>query len=93
MRLTEHERNAIVNAIRQVDSTAKPYLFGSRVDDAKRGGDIDLFLISDDTSLDAKFKFLSALEKTLGERKIDLIIERSFDSAFARSIETTAQAL
>ncbi len=52
------------------------YLFGSRVDDSKKGGDIDLYIetkISEEL-FDKKIKMLSALYKTIGEQKIDLII-------------------
>lgn len=93
MRLTAIERESIVSAIKQVDSAAKPYLFGSRVDDTKRGGDIDLFIISTNPSLDTKLHILSALEKKLGERKIDLILEKGFDSPFAKTIRHQAVPL
>jgi len=46
MRLPEAERQAILNAVRSEDPDAVVYLFGSRVDDAARGGDIDLLVLS-----------------------------------------------
>ena len=54
------------------------YIFGSRVDDAKRGGDIDIYI---ETSLienifDAKLEFLTALHKAIGEQKIDLVVKK-----------------
>lgn len=60
------------------------WLFGSRVDDSKRGGDIDL-LVSPVT-LDArqqllrKIRFLVSLERRLGERKVDVVIEAPGDT-------------
>jgi len=44
MRLTEYEAASIKKAFAQSFEEGKIYLFGSRVDDAKRGGDIDLYL-------------------------------------------------
>jgi len=51
------------------------YLFGSRVDDAKKGGDIDLYLVvnNQDNLFLKKNKFLSRIKRKLGEQKIDVI--------------------
>ena len=55
---------------------SKIYLFGSRSDDTKKGGDIDLYI---ETSIsekifERKIKMLVELQKLLGEQKIDLVI-------------------
>lgn len=54
------------------------WLFGSRVDDTKKGGDIDLYIETnyDDLTLivQKKLKFLSDLTRIIGEQKIDVII-------------------
>ena len=56
------------------------WLFGSRVDDEQKGGDIDLYIepkIQDATALvDAKLKFLLEMHKVLGEQKIDVVLNR-----------------
>jgi predicted nucleotidyltransferase len=46
MRLTEGEVSAIKESVHLFDPDAKIYLFGSRADDMKKGGDIDLIIIS-----------------------------------------------
>ena len=56
------------------------WLSGSRVDDAARGGDIDLYIEAAtdnaDEVIEAKLGFLVALYKKLGEQKIDVMIRR-----------------
>lgn len=42
MRLTDFERQAITQVVQSCNPFAKVYLFGSRADDAQKGGDIDL---------------------------------------------------
>lgn len=82
MRLGDRERGIIRTAAAEVFGPgAKVMLFGSRVDDARRGGDIDLLILldgsSDNENMEALAKkrvhYLVTLEKALGERKIDLI--------------------
>jgi len=57
-------------------------LFGSRVDDSKLGGDIDLLVrpTHQDHLLRRKLRFLALLEGALGERKIDVVIEQPHDA-------------
>ena len=80
MRLTPDQ----VQAIRQAATAAfgvdtAVWLFGSRVDDGKKGGDIDLLVRPSADAAEQPFakkiKMLSLLERQLGERKIDLVIE------------------
>jgi len=54
------------------------YLFGSRVDDGKKGGDIDLYLVikNQDDLFAKKGKFLSRIKRDLGEQKIDVIFNQ-----------------
>ena len=64
------------------------YLFGSRVDDSKKGGDIDLYLeVKDHSNLfEKKLKFLSRVKKELGDQKIDVV----FNTESSRLIEKEA---
>ena len=47
MRLSSNEINTLKHKLYELSTEAKLYLFGSRVDDTKNGGDIDLLLVSD----------------------------------------------
>jgi uncharacterized protein len=47
MRITEQEKNVIIDAVKSTDPNAKVWLFGSRVDDSKKGGDIDIAIFSE----------------------------------------------
>jgi predicted nucleotidyltransferase len=51
VRLSDSEKKVILTAVRRFDPRARIFLFGSRTDDAKRGGDIDLLVISDSIGL------------------------------------------
>jgi predicted nucleotidyltransferase len=82
MRLTQTQITAIRQATNEAfGAAAQVWLFGSRVDDLKRGGDIDLLICPDldaaDDLLRRKIRLLGMLERALGERRIDVIIEHT----------------
>ena len=81
MRLSNQEINSIKEAFKEVFGDGKIFLFGSRVDDSKKGGDIDLYLIPKNKSytLKQKIKFLVKLDEYIGEQKIDVIISKDRD--------------
>jgi predicted nucleotidyltransferase len=84
MRLTQAERTEITRSIAERDPSAAVYLFGSRVDDSARGGDLDLLVLSREISLWDRLDILAALHRTLGEQKIDLIVYPDLSKPFAR---------
>lgn len=86
MRLTKFESEVIKKTIEKNIKNAEIYLFGSRVDDKKKGGDIDLLIISDnDTNLKMLRKINIELEDELGEQKIDIAaFNRKKLSSFAK---------
>ena len=46
MRLYQEQAKVLKDKLKTISSTAQLYLFGSRVDDEKKGGDIDLLVVS-----------------------------------------------
>lgn len=76
MRLTPFEVKAIKETAQDIfGPNVEVILFGSRVDDTQKGGDIDLYINTQTCNdLNHKIKFLVALEQKIGEQKIDLII-------------------
>jgi predicted nucleotidyltransferase len=74
---------------------AKVYLFGSRVDDNKKGGDIDLFIELDDKSdlFAKKLRFLVQLKMVLGEQKIDVVFNEDETRLIEREIRKWAVAI
>ncbi len=78
MRLTEQEITDIKESVEtRFGPDAQVLLFGSRVDDSRRGGDIDLFVQTDldkEAAFDARLQVLVDLHLKWGERKIDLLV-------------------
>jgi len=91
MRLKNYEIEAIKDSFTNIFKDGDIYLFGSRIDDTKKGGDIDLFIVpsyqlSAKQALSKKSKFRLELEEKLGEQKIDIVISYNKN----RSIEKVA---
>lgn len=84
MRLKDNEIKAIVDCVNELDVDAKIYLFGSRVDDIQKGGDIDLLVISHKLGYPDKVNMTRRLYEKLGEQKIHLIIAKDITDPFVR---------
>ena len=79
MRLNQYEVNSIKKVTERVfGDQSKVLLFGSRVDDAVRGGDIDLYIQpeSKDNLNKKRIRFIVDLESLIGEQKIDVVLAR-----------------
>ena len=75
--ISEIEKTTIVNAILEKDKNAQIFLFGSRTDDFKKGGDIDILVQSDEIGLLEIVKIKSNIFKNIPEQKIDLLVSKS----------------
>lgn len=78
MRLTPQEQEALLKSFQATYGASDHiWLFGSRADDSKRGGDIDLYIetnLPTEEAIKAKFKFLRILQDAIGEQKIDIVL-------------------
>ena len=80
MRLRESEISMIKRTALEVfGEDVEVFLFGSRVDDSKRGGDIDLYIKSKNKEdlFQKRSKFNIKLQDAIGEQKIDIIIAKN----------------
>ncbi len=89
MRLRPDEIDSIKRQFLSVFHDGQISLFGSRVDDLKRGGDIDLFIeVSDKSDLfRKKIQFLARVKKDIGDCRVDVV----FNEDPSRLIEQEAR--
>ncbi len=80
MRLSADQIGSIKACLEEIfGPEAKVYLFGSRVDPKKRGGDIDLYIQVDplpEDWIEREQAFWLCLQNRLGEQKIDIVMAR-----------------
>lgn len=80
MRLSEKEIRLIKHTVKNVFGEAVIYLFGSRLDDSKRGGDIDLYVVTKENdghfnnSLFSKKRKLKLVLEDILYKPIDVIV-------------------
>jgi predicted nucleotidyltransferase len=93
MRLEKTFVDFLIEKVIQFDPHAEIFLYGSRVNNELRGGDIDLFILSETLNFSQKLDLLVDLKIKFGEQKIDLLI-KSRDQAsldpFVQSILPSA---
>ncbi len=89
MRLSDKEIEIIKRTVMEYFGNSRVYLFGSRLIDQKRGGDIDLFVIPDvkDSLYLRKIKTKAKLKQLL-KKPVDLVVHRDFE----RKLEQEALA-
>jgi predicted nucleotidyltransferase len=86
MRITEQQKNVIVNAVKSADPNAQVWLFGSRADDSKKGGDIDIAIFSEIINKDVMQEICVRrfICDRIGEQKIDIVTTNSGKEAIFR---------
>lgn len=78
MRLSQQQAESLKRIAAEVfGPQARLSLFGSRVDDNRRGGDIDLYVSSYqqnlEQTLEAKLRFLVKAKLAIGDQRIDVV--------------------
>lgn len=92
MRLGKEQAVMIRQLVKsRLGEESQVWLFGSRVDDSKRGGDVDLYVESKQPcDLATKLSLMSEIQRLIGLRKIDLLVKNNSDSE--RDIFVTAKS-
>ncbi|MBD3795905.1 MAG: nucleotidyltransferase domain-containing protein [Campylobacterales bacterium] len=75
MRLDNREISLLKDTLKKLSNSAQLYLFGSRVDDTKKGGDIDLLVVSDMLQKKDLRNLRIEFCKVFGEQKIDIVLD------------------
>jgi uncharacterized protein len=87
MRFTVLQAELLKRNIRIHLPEAQVYLFGSRVDDTKKGGDIDILVLADrPLAFQEKFAVKLAFYQQFGEQKIDIVSLTHTDEAVFKQI-------
>ena len=87
MRLSDEQVIALKEKLHTLSSEAKLYLFGSRVDDTKRGGDIDLLIVDPVlTKRDLRTLRVDFFQH-FGEQKLDIVLDNGeFKNLFSKYV-------
>ncbi|MGQ9644819.1 MAG: nucleotidyltransferase domain-containing protein, partial [Ignavibacterium sp.] len=75
MRISKEEIELLRKVLSELDSEARIYLFGSRVYDEKKGGDIDLLVVSKILARKDLRKIKREFFNKFGEQKIDIVLD------------------
>ena len=82
MRISDYEKNTIIEAAKNVDPDVKVWLFGSRTDDSKKGGDIDIAILSSKIDVMGEIEIRQQIYDKIGEQKIDFVVSKDGQQAF-----------
>ena len=95
MRISSQQQHFLSSYWHDKNENCKVFLFGSRVDDHKKGGDIDIMLLSDIKIHHSEiYKMKLAFFNLFGNQKIDVVsFENNDQSAFKNHILNYAQIL
>ena len=86
MRISEFEKEAIIDAVKSIDPNARVWLFGSRVDDSKKGGDIDIAILSESIkkNIMKEIQVRRYICDKIGEQRIDIVTSSEGKEAIFR---------
>jgi predicted nucleotidyltransferase len=95
MRIATAQKDFIFNYWKEKAISNQVYLFGSRVDDSKKGGDIDILVLSEKKLPHTElFKMKQSFFSKFGEQKLDVVnFEKTNQSAFKKWILSYAKLL
>ncbi|MBF0290322.1 MAG: nucleotidyltransferase domain-containing protein [SAR324 cluster bacterium] len=74
MRISNVQKEFLKQCMQKIDTDARMFLFGSRIDEHQRGGDIDLLLFSKKMKRTDLWKIRQPFCEKFGEQKIDIVL-------------------
>ena len=87
MRLSRDVQEVIREKSQKTFPDDRGFLFGSRTDDNRLGGDIDILVLTSQPAPDQLRRIvLLELEDRLGEQRIDLLVTHQPEQPFVRQI-------
>ncbi|WP_288097683.1 nucleotidyltransferase domain-containing protein [Hydrotalea sp.] len=90
MRITQQQAKAIVQQVNAIDAAAAVYLYGSRVNDALKGGDIDIAIVSDNIAIKDKAAIQMNLYDVLEGLKLDILVVDDVTMPFWQVVQPSA---
>ena len=94
IRLDQEELATLKRSLEKLTDDYALYLFGSRADPTKRGGDIDILVISDKLKRRDLRKVRIDFFEKFGEQKLDIVLDDgTLSSPFVRHIIDKAVSL
>lgn len=94
VRLSEEELATLKRSLEELTDDYALYLFGSRTDPEKRGGDIDILVISEKLNRRDLRKVRIDFFEKFGEQKLDIVLDDgTLSSPFVRHIIDKAVSL
>lgn len=93
MRLSPEQVRRIRDPILDYDPEAHILLFGSRADDAARGGDIDLLCLSNKIDRHSRRRLRREISDRLDGQKVDLLVAADTSKPFVRLVMQEAVPL
>ncbi len=76
MRLTSKEIHTIKTTVNRFFEDSSVYLFGSRVDDSRKGGDIDLYIETGEKDTYTKKLRVKSILEDLLYKPVDIVISK-----------------
>ncbi|MDR2755452.1 MAG: nucleotidyltransferase domain-containing protein [Planctomycetaceae bacterium] len=83
------EKQVMIEAVKKADTDAALWIFGSRIDDTKKGGDIDIAILSPKIDIMKKIQIRRDILDKIGEQKVDIIVSHDGSEPFFRLAQET----
>jgi predicted nucleotidyltransferase len=90
MRISDQQLKAIVQEVKVLDPNAAIYLYGSRINDTLKGGDIDIAIVSNQFTIRNKVQLQISLMDILEGLRLDVLVVEDETMPFWQLIKPMA---